>query len=77
MMMKIHVRAPFRLVRAAATYMRLKGDAAKAAPNRSIVNVSSVSGLHGNVGYVCAIHRLYFQFNFISTPAKSTMLPQR
>jgi len=50
--MKIHVRAPFRLIRAAAPYMRLKGDAAKASPNRSIVNVSSVSGLHGNVGQV-------------------------
>ncbi|KAG9104684.1 hypothetical protein FRC06_000070 [Ceratobasidium sp. 370] len=50
--MKIHVRAPFRLIRAAAPYMRLKGDAAKACPNRSIVNVSSVSGLHGNVGQI-------------------------
>ncbi|KAF8599262.1 short-chain dehydrogenase/reductase SDR [Ceratobasidium sp. AG-I] len=50
--MKIHVRAPFRLVRAAAPYLRLKGDAAKASPNRSIVNVSSVSGLHGNVGQI-------------------------
>ncbi|KAG8691722.1 hypothetical protein FRC09_011533, partial [Ceratobasidium sp. 395] len=50
--MKIHVRAPFRLIRAAAPHMRLKGDAAKACPNRSIVNVSSVSGLHGNVGQI-------------------------
>ncbi|KAH7330700.1 short-chain dehydrogenase/reductase SDR [Rhizoctonia solani] len=41
LIMKIHVRAPFRL-----------GDAAKAIPNRSIVNVSSVSGLHGNVGQI-------------------------
>lgn len=67
--MKIHVRAPFRLIRASAPYMRLKvtssslpriksdvrpsdlpllqGDGSE---NRSIVNVSSVSGLHGNVG---------------------------
>ncbi|KAG8763903.1 hypothetical protein FRC11_009425 [Ceratobasidium sp. 423] len=52
LIMKIHVRAPFRLVRAAAPHMRLKGDAAKAIPNRSIVNVSSVSGLHGNVGQI-------------------------
>ena len=52
LIMKIHVRAPFRLVRAAAPHLRLKGDAAKAIPNRSIENVSSVSGLHGNVGYV-------------------------
>jgi len=46
--MKVHVRAPFRLVRAAAPYMRIKGNK----ENRSIVNVSSTSGLHGNVGQV-------------------------
>lgn len=45
--MKIHVRAPFRLIRAAAPYMRIKGEGRE---NRSITNVSSVSGLHGNVG---------------------------
>ncbi|KII86246.1 hypothetical protein PLICRDRAFT_55973 [Plicaturopsis crispa FD-325 SS-3] len=45
--MKIHVRAPFRLIRAAAPYFRVKPEARE---NRSIVNVSSVSGLHGNVG---------------------------
>jgi len=44
--MKIHVRAPFRLIRAAAPYIRIKGNK----ENRSIVNVSSTSGLHGNVG---------------------------
>ncbi|GBE78576.1 short-chain dehydrogenase/reductase SDR [Sparassis crispa] len=43
---KVHVRAPFRLIRAAAPYMRIKGNT----ENRSIVNVSSTSGLHGNVG---------------------------
>jgi len=46
--MKVHVRAPFRLVRAAAPYMRIKGNT----ENRSIVNVSSVAGLHGNVGQI-------------------------
>jgi len=45
--MKIHVRSPFRLVRQAAPYFRVKGDKRE---NRSIVNVSSTSGLHGNVG---------------------------
>ncbi|KAF9007879.1 hypothetical protein BDQ17DRAFT_1539628 [Cyathus striatus] len=45
--MKIHVRAPFRLVRQAAPYFRLKPELRE---NRSIVNVSSTSGLHGNVG---------------------------
>jgi len=45
--MKIHVRAPFRLIRAAAPHMRKKGETGV---NRSIINVSSTSGLHGNVG---------------------------
>ncbi|KAK7439309.1 hypothetical protein VKT23_012802 [Stygiomarasmius scandens] len=45
--MKIHVRAPFRLIRQAAPYFRVKPDQRE---NRSIVNVSSTSGLHGNVG---------------------------
>ncbi|KIK94494.1 hypothetical protein PAXRUDRAFT_33480 [Paxillus rubicundulus Ve08.2h10] len=45
--MKIHVRAPFRLVRAAAPYFRVKSETPA---NRSIINVSSTSGLHGNVG---------------------------
>ncbi|KAH9947359.1 short-chain dehydrogenase/reductase SDR [Amylocystis lapponica] len=44
--LKVHVRAPFRLIRAAAPYMRIKGNT----ENRSVINVSSVSGLHGNVG---------------------------
>ncbi|KAJ3209580.1 hypothetical protein HDU67_006063, partial [Dinochytrium kinnereticum] len=41
----VHTTAPFRIVRAAAPYMRLKDG-----QPRSIVNVSSTSGLHGNVG---------------------------
>ncbi|KAN0101002.1 hypothetical protein V8E55_000986 [Tylopilus felleus] len=45
--MKIHVRAPFRLVRAAAPYFRIKSETPV---NRCIINVSSTSGLHGNVG---------------------------
>lgn len=45
---KIHVRAPFRLIRAAAPYFRLKGENSK--ENRSIINVSSTTGLHGNIG---------------------------
>ncbi|KDQ52963.1 hypothetical protein JAAARDRAFT_137761 [Jaapia argillacea MUCL 33604] len=43
---KIHVRAPFRLIRAAAPHMRFKVRR----ENRSVINVSSISGLHGNVG---------------------------
>ncbi|KAH7907195.1 hypothetical protein BJ138DRAFT_530653 [Hygrophoropsis aurantiaca] len=45
--MKIHVRAPFRLVRAAAPYFRTKTQNPE---NHTIINVSSTSGLHGNVG---------------------------
>ncbi|OBZ79491.1 3-oxoacyl-[acyl-carrier-protein] reductase FabG [Grifola frondosa] len=44
--LRVHVRAPFRLIRAAAPYMRIKGNT----ENRSVINVSSTSGLHGNVG---------------------------
>jgi len=44
---KVHVRAPFRLIRQAAPYFRIKGENHE---NRSIINVSSTSGLHGNVG---------------------------
>src|SRR5690606_32604195 len=53
-MIAVHNTAPFRLVRAAAPWMR---DAAKQeeaehgkATPRSIINVSSTTGLHGNVG---------------------------
>jgi 3-oxoacyl-[acyl-carrier protein] reductase len=48
--MKVHVRAPFRLIRAAAPFMRIKAEPGRPAENRSIINVSSVSGLHGNIG---------------------------
>lgn len=50
----IHITAPFRMIRAAAEYMR---DPAKAEKDgggpmepRCIINVSSTSGLHGNIG---------------------------
>ncbi|KAG0292744.1 Methionine aminopeptidase 1 [Dissophora globulifera] len=45
MMLEVHNAAPFRIIRAAAPYMRVKDG-----EPRSIVNVSSTSGLHGNVG---------------------------
>lgn len=44
LMMAVHTRAPFRLVREAAPYFRNK-DPEKQKQNRSIINVSSVSGL--------------------------------
>eukprot|EP01125_Pyxidicula_operculata_P021356 TRINITY_DN8181_c0_g1_i1.p1 TRINITY_DN8181_c0_g1~~TRINITY_DN8181_c0_g1_i1.p1 ORF type:complete len:306 (+),score=80.07 TRINITY_DN8181_c0_g1_i1:44-961(+) len=53
-MLEVHNTAPFRLVRAAAPYMREKAkeekDKGLTPESRSIVNVSSTSGLHGNVG---------------------------
>ncbi len=53
----VHTGAPFRMIRAIAPYMR---DPAKAeidqqgAPqeNRCIINISSTSGLHGNIGQI-------------------------
>lgn len=55
-MLDVHLTAPFRLIQAAAPHMR---DAAKAeidrdgkAAPRSIINVSSTSGTHGNAGQV-------------------------
>ncbi|ORY72907.1 hypothetical protein BCR35DRAFT_307432 [Leucosporidium creatinivorum] len=49
LMLKVHNTAPFRIIREAAPYLRAK-DPAVISTNRSIVNVSSTSGLHGNVG---------------------------
>jgi len=55
-MLLVHNTAPFRLIREAAPFMR---DAAKKevekqgfAESRSIVNVSSTSGIHGNAGQI-------------------------
>jgi 3-oxoacyl-[acyl-carrier protein] reductase len=53
-MLDVHNTAPFRLIRAAAPYMRdaAKKEFAEGLPRRPrcIVNVSSTSGLHGNPG---------------------------
>ena len=50
----VHLSAPFRIIRAAAPFLREPAAAeleAGAHPrNRCIVNVSSTSGLHGNIG---------------------------
>ncbi len=49
-----HLGAPFRLVRAAAPHMRgaarAEAESGARPRDRAIVNVSSTSGLHGNVG---------------------------
>lgn len=55
-MLEVHNTGPFRLIRAAAQYMREEAKKQKAksqVPNdRCIINVSSTSGLHGNVGQI-------------------------
>lgn len=43
--MDLHTKAPFRLVRSAAPYFRVKDS-----EPRCIVNISSTSGIHGNAG---------------------------
>jgi len=55
-MLLVHNTAPFRLIRAAAPYMR---DVAKeemektgSAKQRCIINISSTSGLHGRAGQI-------------------------
>ena len=55
-MLDVHLTAPFRLIRAAAPYMRdrAKDEARRLgrARPRCILNVSSTSGVHGNAGQV-------------------------
>ncbi len=52
----VHLTAPFRMIRAAAPYLRAAAsaelDSGASLSNRCIVNVSSTSGLHGNIGQV-------------------------
>jgi 3-oxoacyl-[acyl-carrier protein] reductase len=52
-MLEIHTVAPFRLLRAAAPYLRDAGKADKEAGRevfRKVVNVTSISGTQGNIG---------------------------
>jgi len=53
-MLDVHNTAPFRLIREAAPFMREAGKAEMEttgkAEDRSIINISSTSGLHGNFG---------------------------
>jgi 3-oxoacyl-[acyl-carrier protein] reductase len=50
----LHLKAPFRILRAAAPFLRESAKAAKArgapSPCRKIINVSSTSGVAGNAG---------------------------
>ncbi|GAA6051420.1 hypothetical protein JCM3770_000510 [Rhodotorula araucariae] len=49
LMLKVHNTAPFRLIKEVAPHMRSK-DPKDRGVNKSIINISSTSGLHGNVG---------------------------
>ena len=50
----IHLSAPFRMIQAAVPYMRepakVEWEAGQLLEPRCIINVSSTSGLHGNIG---------------------------
>ena len=74
-MLSVHLTAPFRLIQAATPYMR---DAAKAeiqksgkATPRSIINVSSTSGTHGNAGQVN--YSTVSAFCMMTVPGNSSM----
>jgi len=53
-LIEVHATTPFRLIRAAAPYLRDRAkaelEAGQTLSNRCIINVSSTSGLHGNIG---------------------------
>lgn len=52
-MLDVHLKAPFRILRAAAGYLRdvAKAEQAANAPvHRKVVNVSSIAGIAGNAG---------------------------
>jgi 3-oxoacyl-[acyl-carrier protein] reductase len=54
-MLEIHTVVPFKLLRAAAPYLRGAGKADKEAGRevfRKVVNVTSISGTQGNVGQI-------------------------
>jgi 3-oxoacyl-[acyl-carrier protein] reductase len=52
-MLEVHLTAPFRILRAAADFIRgaAKAEAAEGRPvHRKVVNISSISGVYGNAG---------------------------
>ncbi|MBI1356941.1 MAG: SDR family oxidoreductase [Acidobacteria bacterium] len=55
-MLDVHLKAPFRIIRAASEYLRGEAkkalDAGERPPCRKIINVSSTSGVAGNAGQI-------------------------
>jgi len=52
-MIDVHITAPFRILRAAADFIRARAKEEKAAGTpvyRKVVNISSIAGLYGNAG---------------------------
>jgi hypothetical protein len=81
LILKVHNTAPFRIIREAAPYLRAK-DPAVIATNRSIVNVSSIAGLHGYVfvllGWTGTTSALTWRaLSLTATSARPTTLPPR
>lgn len=54
-MLAVHNTAPFKLVRAAAKYFRVKDG-----EPRVIINISSTSGIHGNAYVFFLFHCLSY-----------------
>ncbi|KAI0248107.1 hypothetical protein BJV78DRAFT_1285069 [Lactifluus subvellereus] len=50
LILRILVRAPFRLIRAATLFMRIRTEPGTPPEKHSIINISSISGLHDHVG---------------------------
>ncbi len=51
-MLAIHLTAPFRLIRAAAPFLRQAAKQEKNAVARKIINISSTTGTRGNAGQI-------------------------
>jgi NAD(P)-dependent dehydrogenase (short-subunit alcohol dehydrogenase family) len=72
-MLAVHNTAPFRLVRAAAPYFRVKDK-----EPRVIINISSTSGIHGNAYVPCTLpspfpnSQIYDMLILFPTAAKPT-----
>ncbi len=70
----VHGNAPFRMIRAAARHMREPAKAEKKAGGpiepRCIINVSSTSGLHGNIGQANYAHAKMGLVGLTKTVAK-------
>lgn len=56
-MLAIHATAPFKLIRAAAKYFRVKDG-----ESRVVINISSTSGVHGNAYVIYPLPPSFFYY---------------